>query len=101
MQKSLYAKRPANPVDALVKGRENFEKLSVPDQADVLLQIQGLFGRAKNADLSSVDGAKGAGEATLSSSISNWKKNYTDVRIIDQSASGIYKTYSENLLDLL
>ena len=29
------------------------------------------------------------------------KKNYTDVRIIDQSASGLFESVSENLLDLL
>ncbi len=101
LQKSLYAKRPANPVDSLVKGRENFEKLSVPDQADVLLQIQGLFGRAVKADLSNIGGVSSAGVATLSSNVSNWKKNYKDVRIIDASPSGLYEKTSDNLLDLL
>ncbi len=101
LQKSLYAKRPANPVEALVKGRGNFEKLSIPDQADVLLQIQGLFGRAVKADLSAIGGVSSAGVATLSSNVSNWKKNYKDVRIIDASPSGLYEKTSDNLLDLL
>ncbi|MBR6535212.1 MAG: hypothetical protein IKT65_06495, partial [Clostridia bacterium] len=102
LQNSLYAKRPANPSDALINGKERFEKLSPPEQAEVLLQILGLFGRAKNADLSAIGGVSTAGVATLSSNISNWKKNYTDVRIIDASASGLFEKVSDvNLLDLL
>ena len=88
-------------MDALIKGKEKFKKLSPPDQAKVLLQIQGLFGRAIKADLSAVGGVSSAGVANLASSISNWKKNYSDVRIIDQSASGLFETVSDNLLNLL
>lgn len=33
--------------------------------------------------------------------ISNWKKKYSTVRIIDQSPSGMWEKSSENLLDLL
>ena len=75
--------------------------LSPDEQADVLLQIQGLFCRANKADLTAIGGVASAGSATLSYSLSNWKKNYTDVRIIDQSASGLFEKSSENLLDLL
>ena len=67
----------------------------------MLLKIHGLFGRAPTADLSAIDGVALAGAAKISSLISNWKKNYTDVRIIDRSASGLFETVSENLLDLL
>ena len=67
----------------------------------VLLSILGLFGRANKADLSEIGGAPSAGVAALSSSISNWKKNYTDVRIVDRSASGLFETVSDNILDLL
>ncbi len=101
LQKAPYKHRPANPVDTLVKGKTRFEKLSPPEQAKILLQIQGLFGRAIRADLTSIGGVASAGVVTLSSSISNWGKNYTDVRIIDQSASGLFEKASGNLLDLL
>lgn len=38
----------------------------------------------------------------LSINLSNWRrKHYKDVRIIDQSASGLFEKRSENLLDLL
>ena len=37
----------------------------------------------------------------MSSNISNWKKDYTDVRIKDRSASGLYESVSVNLLGLL
>ncbi len=37
----------------------------------------------------------------LSSKISNWKKVYKDVRIVNLSASGIYQSQSCNLFDLL
>ena len=97
-----YKKRPANPAETLKKGREKFENLEkIEDQIEVLLQIQGLFGRINSGNLIAIGGVENAGVATLSSKLSNWKKNYTDVRIIDQSASGIYETRSENLLDLL
>ena len=67
----------------------------------VLLAIQGLFGRATKADLTAIGGVASAGVSILSSMISNWKKNYTDVRIIDCSASGLFETVSDNLLELL
>ena len=101
LQNAPYKYRPNNLVDTLTKGRKKFECLRPDEQATVLLSVQGLFGRMIKADLTAIGGAKNAGEAKLSSSLSNWKKNYTDVRIIDQSASGLFETVSENLLDLL
>ena len=98
---SLYKYRPANPVDTLVNGRDKFINLPIDSQVTVLLSIQGLFGRCIKADLSYIGGASSAGVASLSSSLSNWKKNYTDVRIVDQSASGFFEKVSDNLLDLL
>lgn len=101
LQSIPYKYRPANPCDTLVKGRDKFNALSPDNQVAILLAIQGLFGRAVKADFTAIGGAASAGVATLSSSLSNWKKNYTDVRIIDTSASGLFETVSENLFDLL
>lgn len=101
MQNGLYAKRPANPRKTLVEGRETFTKLGVEQQIDVLLSIQGLFGRSRKADLTMIGGVKSAGSSRISSGLSALKKNYAEVRIIDSSASGLFEKVSENLLDLI
>lgn len=102
-----YNKRPANPIETLEKGRQKFEMLDVSEQVGILLQIQGLFGRANSANLEKLKPEKNkktkkgdqTGVAAISLKVSNW--NYKDVRIIDTSASGLYEKRSENLLDLL
>ena len=101
LQKAPYIYRPANPANTLLTGREKFISLTCESQADVLLDVLGLFGRIQSADLTPIGGVAKAGVATLSSTLSNWKKSYTDIRIIDQSASGLFETVSDNLLDLL
>ncbi len=101
LQAPPYLYRPANPCDTLISGRDSFVQLSPERQIPVLLSIQGLFGRAVKADLTAIGGVQSAGVSALSSSLSNWKKKYTDVRIIDQSASGLFEKVSENLLELL
>ena len=101
LHKSPYIYRPANPINTLLYGREKFIALTCESQVDILLDILGLFGRMQSADLTAIGGVSKAGVATLSSTLSNWKKNYTDIRIIDQSASGLFETVSDNLLALL
>ncbi len=97
-----YKYRPNNPLECLKNGRSKFEKLSAKEQVEVLLEIQGMFGKAKTANLKEIGGNKTSGASALSSKISNWKKNYTDVRIIDTSASGMFEYISDyNLFDLL
>ena len=67
-----------------------------------LCGIVSLFGRnGQGADLRLIGGAGKAGVSMLSSAVSNWKKYYSDVRIIDQSAAGLYEKQSVNLLELL
>lgn len=58
-------------------------------------------GRAEKCDLSELGGSKNAGTYSVSSKLSNWKKKFKDVRIIDVSASGIYEKVSINLMELL
>lgn len=101
LQKWPYAKRPANPVKTLIEGKDTFSELTPPKQAEVLMQIQGLFGRAIKANLKLIGGVESAGVTTLSSKISNWANTYQDVRIIDSSTSGLYEIQSCNLLELL
>lgn len=89
--------------ELLKKGKEKFAALSLEEQAAVLLNILSLFktGRTGTADLECIGGSKNSGVLFLSSNISNWKKNYKEVYIIDTSASGIYEKKSVNLLDLI
>jgi CRISPR-associated endonuclease Csn1 len=103
LEKKPFAKRPNNPIEILRKGRAKFAKLMMAEQAQCLMQILTLFGRISGGcDLQLVGGAgKAAAMVNFSSSMSNWKKNYNTVRIIDQSASGLFESGSDNLLDLL
>lgn len=101
LQTKPYSLRPNNPCNVLINGREKFVSLDHVEQIKVLLQVQGVFGRAVKADLHTIGGPPSAAVASLSSSLSNWSKSYTDVRIIDRSASGFFETISDNLLDLL
>lgn len=98
-----YSTRPG--IDALTKKlrqrSEDFAKLGIDEQANTLLQIQGLFGRIKQADLRELGESPNAGIAALSLNLSNWKKRYKDVRIVDRSASGLFESSSCNLLELL
>ena len=98
---TAYKHRPASPLEAVSRGRERFSNLDISEQALMLLTIHGLFARAIHADLTAVGEGSAVGAAKISSNISNWKKNYTDVRIVDQSASGLFEKASENLLNLL
>ena len=66
-----------------------------------MLQIQGVLGRIKQADLKDLKESANSGIVALSMNLSNWKKNYADVRIVDQSASGLFEKISDNLMDLL
>ena len=55
----------------------------------------------KQADLKYLNESSSSGAMTLSLNISNWKRLYSDVRIVDRSASGLYESVSDNILDLL
>ena len=103
LQNTIYKKRVNSPVQTLLKGKEEFKKLSIEEQCQVLLNIQSVFGRMTGGcDLTLIGGsAHSAATGSLSTTISNWKKKYSTVRIIDQSPSGMWEKSSENLLDLL
>ena len=103
LQNTIYQKRINSPLKILIDGREKFGKLSVEDQCQVLLNLHSVFGRMTGGcDLILIGGSGRTGATvSFSSTISNWKKNYQDVRIIDQSPSGLWEKQSENLLELL
>ena len=103
LQNSIYRKRINAPIQTLIEGREKFIDCSVIEQCQVLLNIHQVFGRmTSGCDLTLIGGkSHSAATVSFSSTISNWKKNYTDVRIIDQSASGLWEVVSENILEYL
>lgn len=94
---------PGNQTSIISEGLAKFNEASISEQIICLLQIISLYktGRSGGCDITCIGGAKNAGVVSLSSNLSNWKKYYTDVRIIDQSASGLYESKSCNLLELL
>lgn len=103
LENSIYSKRVNCPVEIVRKGRDKFILLDIKNQSKALLNIQQIFGRiAGGIDLTAIGGAgKAAATVSFSATVSNWAKNYKDVRIIDSSASGLWKKESCNLLELL
>lgn len=89
--------------ETLLDGRKEFVQLSLDKQVSVVLKLVELLktGRSGTVDLSLIGGSKTAGAITIRSKLSNLKKRYTDVRIVDTSASGLFVSKSQNLLELL
>lgn len=102
LSNTVFKKRPGNPCDKLAAGKAKFASQDVFTQTACLLQIVGISGRMNNGfDLTAIDEAPKAAVSRLSTNLSNWKKSYSDVRIIDTTASGLFEHRSCNLLDLL
>lgn len=100
---SPYKKVFGSQQVVLQNGHEKFRALSVEEQVPVLLKLLEIFktGRVGGCDLTAVGGVKTAVVYTNSSAVSNWKKYFSDVRIIDETASGLYRSSTDNLLELL
>lgn len=96
-----YRHRSGNPVDIIKQGRKIFIELDMEKQAECIHQILLIFNRAPFCNLGNINGAPNAAKCRESLNLTNWTKKYHDVRIIDQSASGLFEAKSENLLDLL
>lgn len=103
MKNSIYAKRINCPTKTLINGKNKFEELTILQQCQVLLNILLVFNRmTTGCDLTLVGGSKNsAATNSFSRNISTWRKNYTDIRVIDQSTTGLWEIQSENLLDAL
>lgn len=103
LENSIYKKRVNAPTATLKNGRERFRCLSIAEQAKALLNIHQVFGRLSSGiDLTLIGGvSKAAATGGFSATVSNWRKNYSDVRLIDVSPSGLWEKQSENLLALL
>ncbi len=100
---SIYRLRINNPVKILEEGREKFIALDIFEQCRTLLNIQQVFGRVTGGcDLQAIGGKQhSASTGVLSSSVTSWKKNFFEVRLIDQSASGLWEKQTDNILEYL
>ena len=103
LQSAPFRMLPANPYSLLLNGRNKFCALSAEAQVTCLINLLVYFQRrgSNGTDLSAVGGSKQSGLKLLNSALSNWKKTYHDIRIIDSSPAGLSETRSDNLLDLL
>ncbi len=83
--------------------KEAFMEMEVETQCELLLNILSVLktGRPGGCDLRLIGGKEKSAILTMSSKLSNWKKTYRDVRILDVSPSGIYEKASENILEML
>lgn len=92
-----------NQLKVLQDGENKFEKLTLEEQVETLLNVLSIFqtGRTTGCDLKVLGGVGQAAIFTGSSKLSNWKKAYEDVRIVDISAAGLHRKMSQNLLELL
>lgn len=89
--------RPELNIEKITEKKEAFSQLPAEEQVTVLLNLISLFSRSAVAD--KFTGITGA--CRLSSKLSNWKKSYKSLRVVDTSASGIWEHKSENLLSLI
>jgi len=97
-----FCNYPGNQVEVIETGEKIFTKAAIADQVTCLLNILQLMGPGSGGiDLSVCGGKKSVGSKRRSAKLSNWKKYYKEVRIVDVSASGLYEKISENLLEML
>lgn len=102
-QSSIYKTMFGSLVEGLENAKSIFEQLSLEEQCLCINSLINVFktGRGSGCDLTLIGGKKQAAVCTVSSKVSNWGKNYKYVKIIDESASGIFRKESENILEWL
>lgn len=93
---TIYQKRPASQGKVLVKGEENFKKLSLLDQCLGISEILHLFQcKFISANLKAIGGVGQAGVFMISNDVSGRH----DACIVNQSVTGLFEK-RENLLTL-
>lgn len=99
----LYESAYGAVKEILSSGKNIFCELSGEEQVKLLSTLVLLLksGRAGSCDLTAIGGKKSAGTYNIGAKLSSWKKKFSTVRIVDMSASGIYESVSENLLDFV
>jgi len=100
--KKPFSKCPGNIGEILKQGEEAFEKLNTAEQVTCLMNIILWFNDVGGGcDLKLIGGAAASGTKRPAMKLSSWAKAYRDIRIVDSSASGLFESSSENLLELL
>ena len=100
---SVYKKIFSSQKNVFECGIDSFEALDIQQQCSLLLNIVDMYktGRASKCDFSMIGGSPNAASLLQSSKLSNWCKSYNVVTIINESASGIYRQESDNILEWL
>ena len=82
------------------EGRDKFAELSIIEQMKTLLLLVDILktGRINMCNLKPVGGVESYHTERMSAILKNTK--YSDIRIIDQSPTGLYEKKSDNLLEL-
>ncbi|HHU07034.1 MAG TPA: hypothetical protein GXZ59_01680, partial [Clostridiaceae bacterium] len=85
---------------SVMEGRDTFIQLNTEKQAKALINVINLFGcnNSQGKDLTLVGGVKSAGIQLMPMKISNNK--FEEIRIVDQSVTGLFEKKSPNLLEL-
>ena len=96
LSKTPFALRPELNADKIIEKEKEFSISLVSDQVTTLLNLLTLFARTAMKD--KLIGNTGC---RLGYKLSNWKKKYSSVFVVDSSASGIWERKSENLLSLI
>ena len=97
-----FVNYPGNQGQTLAQGIEKFAAEQTKVQITCLLNILTMMGPGAAAvDLTACGGTSKAGAKVINAKLSNWKKRYREVRIVDVSASGLFRKTGCNLLELL
>ena len=101
MKNSTYQYLFRSVADTMEKHQDIFFSLPVEQQVVVLLQMVNLLktGRKNTCDLSLIGASKQSANMRFNTDLLKWKGVH-DIRIIDQSATGLMEKKSANLLTL-
>lgn len=89
-----------NIAKTLESGKETFEKLTLEEQIQTILNIVNVFktGRTTGCDLRKVNGKGQSGTIKINAMIS--KLNFDNFYVIDQSPTGLFEKKSQNIMQL-
>lgn len=100
LTKTKFITFMSTAADTIVNNRDKFCCLSCENQVMALSNIVQLFdcSNSQGKDLTSIGGVKSSGIQKMSMKLS--AKRFNDIRIIDQSSTGLFESKTPNLLTL-
>ena len=99
-----FNKRPNNGLDILISGKSLFIEQSndIEGQLKTLMSMVSIMTNSGGSvDLSFLSGKEKSCVYSINIKLSNVKKNYKSLTLIDQSPTGLFEIESENLLNFL